>query len=125
MLFIELKDGIHDFVPGGDITGEAGWTLATPPEDATLKLLWYTEGRGTQDVGIVADMPLPTNAAQGRHPFRFQIPPIPYGFSGHLVSLKWAIELLIDNGRHHHRENISVSPWQQEPQLQPYTGDPH
>lgn len=53
-----------------------------------VRLFWYTEGKGTQDLEIVATQRLD---AGGR--FRLDLPAAPYSFSGKLISLIWAVEV--------------------------------
>jgi len=125
VLTLETKDNKTEFAPGAVVEGTVGWQLPQPPRDALLKLIWYTEGKGTQDVGIVERLELPVSQSTARNPFRFQLPPGPYSCSGRLVSVKWALELLVDRSRHVQRIELLVSPWEKEPVLEAFTGEPH
>jgi len=125
MLKLELSNGVHEFAPGGTVSGELSWTLARPPRDAAIKLIWYTEGKGTQDVAVVERQPLPATSATYRAPFQFQLPLAPYSCTGRLIALKWAVELVLDGGKTATRENILLSPWEKEPVLEAFSGEPH
>ena len=51
-LRIETRDGRTAFRPGETIEGVVRWQLDRPPRRAELRLFWYTEGRGSQDVSV-------------------------------------------------------------------------
>lgn len=92
-LTIDIEQIQTAFLPGQVISGTASWNLDKPPKQACLRLLWYTQGRGTEDVGILEsvefDMPRPTD----NRSFEFRLPAGPYSFSGTLISLIWAVEV--------------------------------
>jgi len=116
-LSIRVNDDADGYSPGAVIEGEVGWQVDYRPEMAVLRLFWYTEGRGTQDVGIVEEKSLnPVSAHEER--FRFQLPDAPYSFKGILITLKWAVELVLDKGKDSARVDLVVSPWTKEPVLQ-------
>ena len=72
------------------------WTFDSAPEQLEARLFWYTQGKGTQDVGVVETQALvPTMAGEQR--VRFKLPRAPYSFSGALISLIWAVELVADD----------------------------
>ena len=109
-LTLRLNQDPATLVPGQVIDGVAGWQLDSPPKLAMLRLFWYTEGRGTQDVGIVEELALPCSAnCEGT--FRFTLPDAPYSFRGSLITLRWAIELVLNKGRDVARIELIVSPW--------------
>jgi hypothetical protein len=78
-----------------DVVGE--WALDTAPSAVEARLFWYTRGKGTEDVGIVARERIESPMARGDHRFRFHLPEAPYSFSGRLISLLWAVELVADD----------------------------
>lgn len=97
------------FRPGDVLRGEAAWHLDGEPEKLSARLFWYTQGKGTQDVGVVEELEL-SPVAEGRQELRFQIPEGPYSFSGKLVSLLWAVELVAEPGGETARAELVVSP---------------
>ena len=107
-----------NLVPGQTIDGTLGWQRETAPKKAMLRLFWFTEGRGTQDVGVVEEIELPAEQANLRGTFRFNIPDIPYSFQGQLITLKWAIELVLNKGKEVERLDLVVSPWVEQVKLQ-------
>lgn len=110
-LELQLNQDPATLVPGQRIDGLAGWRLEDAPKSAVLRLFWYTEGRGTQDVGIVEEIELPVHLADLRGAFQFSLPDAPYSFRGPLITLKWAIELVVNKGKLVERLDLVVSPW--------------
>ena len=72
------------------------WSLPSVPTSLEARLFWFTRGKGTEDVGVVATEPVPSPGANGEHRVRFTLPEAPYSFSGRLISLIWAVELVAD-----------------------------
>ena len=91
---VELDGGRSAFAPGERVEGQASWELDEPPRGLEVRLFWATSGRGDEDQEIVAVEPVPAPGASGWVRFGFQLPPGPYSFSGQLVSLAWAVELV-------------------------------
>lgn len=116
-LTLTLNQDPSTIVPGQIIDGTVGWQLEDAPRTAVLRLFWYTEGRGTQDVGVVEELNLPTNLAQLSGTFRFTVPAAPYSFQGQLIALKWAIELLLNKQKLVERIELVVSPWVEQVSL--------
>lgn len=110
-LSLQLHQDPTTLVPGQVIEGSLGWRLDNPPKSAVLRLFWYTEGRGTMDVEVVEDLSLPTHLPEIQGTFRLSLPAAPYSFQGQLISLRWAIELILNNGKQVERLPLIVSPW--------------
>jgi hypothetical protein len=92
-LTIDIEDMNTSFQPGRAVRGQVQWRLAEEPEKACLRLLWYTAGKGTEDVGIVQTVEFDDPAAADTRRFDFTLPAGPYSFSGQLISLIWTLEL--------------------------------
>ena len=91
-----LFDGGRDyFSPGEELAGTARWQLPRAPSSLEVRLFWSTAGRGDRDFEVVASEVVDRPAPAGEHRFRFQLPLGPYSFSGQLVSLLWAVELVL------------------------------
>ena len=91
---VELDGGRSAFRPGERVEGQASWELAEPPRSLEVRLFWTTSGRGDEDQEIVAVEQVPSPAASGWTRFSLQLPAGPYSFSGRLVSLAWALEVV-------------------------------
>lgn len=112
-LDIEFERGKTVFAPGERVRGNVRWLLAEPAgseEPLELSLFWYTEGRGTRDVGVVERIEIPAAGAFGSKDFDLALPNGPYTFSGKLISLIWAVELLCREQDEMFRREIIVSP---------------
>jgi hypothetical protein len=107
---IALAAGRNAFRPGEDVGGAAHWQLDAAPERVEIRLIWYTQGKGTQDVEIVDRMSFEQPQADETQGFRFHLPDGPYSFSGKLISLAWAIEAVAEPSGDAGRVEIVVSP---------------
>ena len=90
----DLDGKRHDYEPGERVEGQVSWELPEAPRSLEVRLFWTTSGRGDEDQEIVAVEQVPSPAASGWLRFSFQLPAGPYSFSGRLVSLGWALELV-------------------------------
>ena len=52
-LKIETSGSDEQFQPGAEIKGAVGWKSDKPVRQVELRLLWYTKGKGSQDVEVV------------------------------------------------------------------------
>ena len=107
-LTIEIEADQTSFAPGRTISGHARWLFAEPPDKADLQLLWYTEGKGDDDVGLAEKIVFDSPQMSDLRRFEIQLPIGPYSFSGKLISLTWALELQID--KECMRKEIVLSP---------------
>lgn len=87
----------------------AQWALPYAPSSLEARLFWFTRGKGTSDTGIVATEPLPATAT-GEQVLRFKLPAEPYSFSGKLISLVWAVELVAEPAEDATRFEFTLGP---------------
>ncbi len=111
---IELAGGRRAFKAGEPLSGRAAWRVDEQPSSAELRLFWYTSGKGTQDVGVVHTMPFAAPKPDDQRDFTLMLPREPYSFSGTLISLVWAIELIVEPGAHVERKELVLSGTGQE-----------
>ena len=102
------------FRPGEEIAGAAGWELERAPKSAEVRLFWRTRGKGTEDVLVVEAISFPEPQAAEARPFQFRTPDGPYSFSGKLISLIWALELVVEPDAEAARLELVISPTGQE-----------
>jgi hypothetical protein len=119
MLEIRVDGGRDAFAPGEPIRGTLGWTLEEAPRELTLKLIWYTEGRGDRDVGVARTLSIDAPAAIGNRSFDLAGPGGPYSCSGRLVSIRWALEAACEPGGHSARAELVIAPEGREVQIVP------
>jgi len=108
-LRIELVDGRTGFTAGESLSGRVVWRVEGQPSSAELRLFWYTSGKGTQDVGVVTTMAFAAPRQEDQRDFTLPLPREPYSFSGTLISLVWAIELIVEPGAHVERRELVLS----------------
>jgi hypothetical protein len=109
-LRIETAKGKVAFEPGASLSGTASWTVAGTPRSAELRLIWYTRGKGTPDASIVDSVSFVTPRASDSRSFSFALPLGPYSFSGKLISLVWALELVVEPGPDVERFDLVLGP---------------
>jgi len=117
VLTLRTSEGRTWFRPGAIIEGEASWQLEEEAEAVAIRLFWYTSGKGTRDVEIVDSLRTVHAGSSGSQSFRLRVPDGPYAFSGTLITLSWAIELVVDPGGATERLDLVVGPRPVEVQL--------
>lgn len=102
--------------PMQTVSGEVAWQLAEAPKMLTLRLFWYTRGRGSDDLRVVEYRELPLTT-QGKSRFSVALPAGLYSFSGRLITLTWGVEVITDDNQVFASEDIIVSPNGEEVRL--------
>ena len=121
-LKILMRDERRNFRPGETVEGVAGWRLDKPPKMVELRLFWFTRGKGTEDVGVVNQMRFDAPQLEEGRKFSFTLPAEPFSFSGQLISLIWALELVVEPGDFSTRVELVMSPSGEEILLHPHAG---
>jgi hypothetical protein len=111
---VETEGGVTAFRPGDVIAGRARWQLDEAPEEVELRLFWYTEGKGTQDLEIVQTLTFANPLAEDRRSFQIRAPKGPFSCSGKLLSLIWALEIVVQPSEESGRTLITISPTGEE-----------
>ena len=110
MLTIRIDAGSTWFKPGELIEGRASWHLEDEVEAIEIRLFWYTSGKGSQDVGIVRVLRDDSPGRSGHRDFSIRAPEGPYSFSGKLITLSWAIELVALPSGETERLDLRIGP---------------
>lgn len=108
-LTLRTLDNRTAFSPGEEIAVVAEWQLDNPSPAAELRLVWYTQGKGDEDIHIVARTAIPAPRATRSHLWKVLLPNSPYSFSGKLITLTWALELVF-GGEQSQRLDIVIGP---------------
>lgn len=109
-LQLGTKNGVERFRPGEKIEGGAGWSLPTPPRSLEVRLFWFTSGKGTRDTRTDQVHRFVSPAAQEVQSFAFLAPEVPWSCDGRLLSVQWALELVLNDGQEVARFPLSISP---------------
>lgn len=109
-LDLTLNDGRSAFVPGQPITGQVRWQLDQTPAWIELRLFWYTQGKGSQDVGIAVRERYDQPQLSDTRSFNLTAPAQPLSCSGRLVSVCWALELVSSDDQQVPRIDLIIGP---------------
>jgi len=109
-LVIFTANDCDAFKPGETLELSVLWALSKKPESLEVRLFWFTRGKGTEDVGVVATELIAAEGPAGEAKVRFTLPVAPYSFSGKLISLLWAAELVAEPGARAARFQFILSP---------------
>ncbi len=92
---IQVDNVEAGFEPGSLMTAQLQWQLDAPPDAVRIALVWFTLGKGSRDCRVVQrlsiDGPL---EASGVRRLGIQLPVSPWSFSGSLITLTWALEVI-------------------------------
>lgn len=113
-LHIELSGDRRQHTPGAEITGQVAWEFPAAPAALELRLFWYTRGKGTTDTEVVQTVRFDYPRPADRREFRVRLPAAPFSFSGKLISLIWALELVALPSNAAARVEFIVSPTGEE-----------
>jgi hypothetical protein len=117
-LQIELDQDRVAFEPGEELRGSVCWKSSQPLRSVELRLFWFTRGKGTEDAGVVETVHFDQPSAEETCPFHFQLPEGPYSFSGKLISLVWALELIAQPSGEPLRVEFVMAPGTREVRLE-------
>ncbi|MBC7855613.1 MAG: hypothetical protein IAF94_19455, partial [Pirellulaceae bacterium] len=109
-LQIGLRENRNAFAPGDEIAGAVLWESNEAPREAELRLLWFTRGKGTDDMDVVDKIRFDAEQAGDSRTFSLRAPEAPYSFAGKLISIIWALELVLKPGGHCERIEITIGP---------------
>jgi hypothetical protein len=84
----------NEFGPGEKIEVVVNWKELPKGISIDVRLVWYTEGKGTRDHLVVQSQSIPRPGQTGSQPIQFDAPHWPLSFSGQLISLRWAVEIV-------------------------------
>ena len=113
MLEIDLEHR-DSFEPGEEIEVGVSWDMRLDPTQVQLRVVWNTSGKGTQDVEVAHQVALESPRKRERRQVRVSLPSEPYSFSGRLISVVWALELIALPSKLSTRREIIIAPGGQE-----------
>ena len=110
MIEINIANKQTDFLPQEEISLRLLWELDKPPSRVELRVVWNTDGKGTTDIGVADIVAFDEPGNSGDESLNITLPEAPYSFSGSILSLQWAIELIAFPSKESYRKEISISP---------------
>ena len=78
--------------PGETIVGSLQWEELDEATPIDVRLVWHTQGKGTQAFEVVHSQVVQASGRSGTIPFQMTAPEWPHSFSGKLLSLRWVLE---------------------------------
>ncbi len=116
-LQIDMTGDRTSFEPGEEVELTLSWELDEAPDSVELRLVWSTSGKGVTDLAVVQTVPFEFPSPRETRRTSIVLPASPYSFSGTLVSLLWAFELIAFPGEDSTRREIVVAPEGKEVRL--------
>ena len=118
-LHVEAPDGQDHFEPGTEVDVHLEWDLDHDPETVELRLVWNTAGKGTTDLAVIDTVRFERPLRNESQTATIRLPTSPYSFSGSLISLVWALELVALPKGESTRREIVIAPGAHEISLEP------
>ncbi|MDB2686781.1 hypothetical protein N9Y42_06175 [Mariniblastus sp.] len=112
-LTLTLHKAVAEYVAGETISGTAAWRALPEKTDLlSVRLIWYTQGKGDRDVDLVnsLDIEVVAELQSGEQNFEFVAPHRPCSFSGKLIELTWAVELIAYPSKDSVVETLVIGP---------------
>jgi hypothetical protein len=109
-LSIETPTSLTAFEPGAEIDVYLAWDLESEAEVIELRLVWNTSGKGDTDLEVVQSQRFEWPSRNESRQTTVTLPRQPYSFSGKLISLLWALELIALPGEESTRREITIAP---------------
>lgn len=123
-LQIDTVNDRTEFEPGAEITVFLKWDLHQSPDAVELRTVWNTAGKGDTDVGVVSTQRFDSPSQRESRQTTITLPVGPYSFSGKLISLVWALELVALPGGESARFEITIAPGGREVMITPRILEP-
>lgn len=109
-LEIQLADQDRSCEPGATLRVPISWRFDEQQTGLELRVVWSTVGKGTQDLGIVYTESIEQPGIQDSRVVTLELPRAPYSFSGKLISVVWAMELVAFPSNASTRQEIVIAP---------------
>jgi hypothetical protein len=90
------------------------WQLDERPDSVELRLVWYTRGKGDRDWNVAETIPFDGAQLYESRRCPLRLPDSPYSFSGKLISLIWAVELVVEPSGESRRLDLTIGPNRRE-----------
>lgn len=94
---LQLDTHERRLAPGSRVGGVARWTSDEALKQARVLALWTTSGKGTRDEGAGAQHDFGPPRRTDEQRFELRLPEGPLSFEGHLITLEWKLELVLDD----------------------------
>ena len=110
LLQLDILDSRKNFAPGEILDATVSWQFPVPQTKIELRIVWNTTGKGDRDLEVVQTLEINNVGTSGDQKVRVTLPYEPSSFSGMLISLVWAIELISYPDKENERFEIVIGP---------------
>jgi hypothetical protein len=93
-LILKVDRDTKAYYPCDIVRGQLAWRFAFDLRALLMRLYWYTQGIGIQDVGVARSLRFEAPGLRGEKEFCLAFPSYPYSFAGSLMSVGWALEVV-------------------------------
>jgi hypothetical protein len=85
------------FAPGAEVAGKVRVVAVEALGKTELSLLWYTEGKGDSDLGVVHHELIVEDETtrEIEKSFRVRLPLLPLSYAGKLLGIHWVVRVRI------------------------------
>jgi len=97
-----------EFQPGATIQIQAVWNFDKIPKSLTARLVWVTEGKGTQDSETAIEETWIPENNQGSRSFHWIAPRCPITHVGTLLRIHWQLEIESVSPNEHAESSIAI-----------------
>ena len=109
-LEIRLSDQDGYCEPGAKLAIPIAWRFDEEQSGLELRVVWNAHGKGSPNLGVVHTESVEHPSFQGSRTIHVELPQAPYSFSGTLVSIVWALELVAQPSQVSTRHEIVIAP---------------
>jgi hypothetical protein len=113
-LAIHVPESRTAFEPGEQLNLKVEWELDEDAESVELRAVWRTMGKGDADIGVAHTVQFDLPSRRETRQASFELPRAPHSFSGKLISLVWALELIALPSEDFGRLDITIAPQSEE-----------
>ncbi len=82
------------FNPSDTVSGTVTWDMAgrKSPKIVIVRLLWFTEGKGSKNSMVVEQKRIAHPNPLGSDDFALKLPNFPWSYEGKLLTIQWVVE---------------------------------
>lgn len=97
---LELDDALAAHTPQSTFAVTVRWSGGEEGTTGSVRLVWWTEGKGDRDFEVVAEHALEDAGAEGEAALELTFPAMPYSYAGKMISVRWGVEAVFQPGEH-------------------------
>jgi hypothetical protein len=108
MIKFDFPSGDTTFRPGSQIRLTAVWEFGKQPKSITARLVWVTEGKGTQDSETAIEETWTPESNNGSRRLSWIAPRCPISHSGTVLKIHWQLELESESPEEYAESSVTI-----------------